>query len=123
MHFHYLQRSLWGKAAKQIKSFHFSAENYNVAWNSLDEQYNNTRVLVYNQIKALFNVEHIKEINRKNSQSYVWKHLCSIKSLTCIESFWETLVICLITSKLDFMSVRDWEQSISETNLPNLKEL
>lgn len=49
--------------------------------------------------------------------------MCSIKPLICIECFWETLVIYFTTAKLESISLRNWEQSISETYLPNLAEL
>ncbi|KAF2904387.1 hypothetical protein ILUMI_01789 [Ignelater luminosus] len=54
---HYLRASLTGKAAETIKSLAISSANYQIAWDSVNDRFNNSRILVHNHIKALFNIE------------------------------------------------------------------
>lgn len=81
---------------------------------------------MHNDIKSLLNVENIlKESSEKIKTMIdtVWKHLQSLKTLTSTESFWESLIIYLITSKLDKVSMREWEQYKTINTLPTINEL
>lgn len=122
--FHYLRGSLQGKAAEIIKSLEFSAENYEIAWSALCERY--TRVLVHNHIKALFGLDIINKESSEKIRAlidFVWKHLRSLSSLAPTETFWEILIIFLVTSKLDPITAREWEQTQVTDGLPTLSEV
>lgn len=124
--FHYLRGCLQGKAAEVIKLLEFSSENYQIAWENLCDRYNNTRVLVHNHIKALFNMETITKESSDKIRSMidsVNKHLRAITSLTPSETLWENLIIYLITTKLDPISSREWEQSRSDNEFSTVQDL
>ncbi|KAF2883715.1 hypothetical protein ILUMI_22465 [Ignelater luminosus] len=68
---HYLRASLTGKVAETIKSLAISSANYQIAWDSVNDRFNNSRILVHNHIKALFNTEVIaKESSAKPRSSH-----------------------------------------------------
>lgn len=124
--YHYLRGSLQGKAAELIKALEFSSQNYEVAWENLCARYNNTRVLVHNHIKSLFNIENTPTESSEKIRNIIdctSKHLRAIKSLTPEETLWETMVIHLITSKLDPVTSREWEQLKHDNELPSLADL
>lgn len=110
--FHYLRSSLTGSALSVIKSLQFSSENYNIAWELLEGRFNNNNLLVQNHVKALFS---ITSLNKESSSQIrklidiVLKNLRSLKNLGEPTESWDTLIIYLITSKLDPVTEREWE--------------
>ncbi|XP_048481010.1 uncharacterized protein LOC119694823 [Plutella xylostella] len=111
--FHYLRASLEGSAAVVIQSFEFSASNYAVAWKVLCERFDNKRLLIQNHVSALFNIDPISR-----ESSVVLKRLIDNlnKNLRALESLgepvkqWDTLLIHIVTHKLDQKTYREWEE-------------
>lgn len=60
--FHYLRASLKGSAALILQSIDFRKENYEIAWDLLQNRFNNERLLISNHINAILNLEE----SRKN---------------------------------------------------------
>ncbi|KAL0860640.1 hypothetical protein ABMA27_009990 [Loxostege sticticalis] len=111
--FHYLRASLEGTAALVIQSIEFSSNNYNVAWNLLCERFDNKRLLIQNHVSALFNVEPItKESSHsiKRLIDQINKNLRALESLNEPTKHWDTLLIHMITQKLDVHTYREWEE-------------
>ncbi|CAG9125559.1 unnamed protein product [Plutella xylostella] len=109
--FHYLRASLEGSAAVVIQSFEFSASNYAVAWKVLCERFDNKRLLIQNHVSALFNIDPISR-----ESSVVLKRLIDNlnKNLRALESLgepvkqWDTLLIHIVTYKLDQKTYRHY---------------
>lgn len=59
--FTYLRTSLAGEALQQIASIDLTADNYSVAWRSLESRYENKKLLVKTHIDALFAVNPMKK--------------------------------------------------------------
>lgn len=124
--FHYLRATLEGSASQIIKSIEFTANNYQMAWNLLLERFNNARLLVHNHVKALFNLSVItKESSEKirNLLDSVSKHLRALEQLEQPTVNWDTLIIYLITTKLDETTARKWEQYKIDNEVPTLENL
>lgn len=111
--FHYLRASLEGSAAHIIRALEFSAANYTVAWSLLCERYDNTRLLIQNHVKGIFDEEPIKKESasaiRRLLDSYT-KNLRALQILNEPTDHWDTLVIYIISSKLDARTQREWEE-------------
>lgn len=124
--YHYLKASLLGNATEVITSLEFSADNYSIAWDLLCDRYNNTRLLIQNHVKAIFNIEvSVKQSSKliRNIIDTMSKHLKALKQLKQPTDAWDTLIIYLITSKLDNATARDWEEYIAKKNSPTLDDL
>lgn len=52
--FFYLKAALSGEAAEVVRCFETSATNYKIAWDCLNERYNNKRIMVQAHTKAIF---------------------------------------------------------------------
>lgn len=117
--FHYLRAALTGNALQVIKSLEFSATNYNIAWELLENRYNNHRLLTHNYVKSLFNTQTLHKESptqiRKLIDS-VLRNLRALKTLGEPTDSWDTLVIYLIVTKLDTATEREWEQYKSTLN-------
>lgn len=111
--FHYLRTSLSGQAAQVIKSIECTSGNYKMAWDLLNERYNNTKLLVHNHVKALFTVQNLNKetsFHLRKLIDTVSKNLRALKTLGEPTEYWDTLIIYIITSKLDAVVEKEWEE-------------
>lgn len=116
--FYYLKSSLKGDAEQVIHSLEVSARNYEIAWSILKERYQNNKLIIHNHVRALF--DH--PVIQKESHIALRKLLDeTIKNLRVLKSFeqpvdtWDTILVYLLTTKLDSTTKREWE-SINITN-------
>lgn len=110
--FHYLRAALKDSAALIISSLDFSDENYDVAWQLLCDRYNNRRLLVYNHVQAIINIEHGTQESFKvlrNIIDTVNRNIRALKTLKLPTDGWDVLIIHLVSSKLDSVTSREWE--------------
>lgn len=117
--FHYLRSSLEGSAALIIQSMEFSASNYAIAWELLCNRFNNKRLLVQNHVNNLFNVDLIKSessINIKRLIDQFNKNLRALEMLGEPTQHWDTLLIHIMTRKLDQKTFREWEECKGRIN-------
>ncbi|XP_045449077.1 uncharacterized protein LOC123657599 [Melitaea cinxia] len=125
--FHYLRATLKDSAALVIRSLDFSAANYDVAWDLLCDQYNNTRLLVTNHIQSIFNIESIAKESSKalrNIIDIVNKNLRALKTLKLPTEHWDALIVYIISTKLDSVTSHEWETYRNTLkDLPTLKNM
>ncbi|KAM3967335.1 uncharacterized protein ACR2FA_011675 [Aphomia sociella] len=111
--FHYLKSSLKGSAELVIDSLAFSSSNYMVAWELLLNRYNNSSLLVHNHVKALFTIQKLSKESPHSLRrliDIILRNLRALKILGEPTEYWDTLIIFIITSKLDETTEREWEQ-------------
>lgn len=125
--FQYLKSSLSGDAAALIQSLEITAGNYLIAWNLLQEWFENKSRIIHSHVKSLFEMESIPKESYTLLQTLVSNTLTHIRALTTLgqqTQHWDSLLIYLIWSKLDPVTKREWEKLKSElTNLPTMNDL
>lgn len=111
--FHYLRASLKGNALEIIKNIDFNGDNYEMAWNLLCERYNNSRLLVNNHVQALFNVEPVSKESSSSLRHLIDtinKNIRALKTLNEPTEHWDTLLVYMMSNKLDAITSRNWEE-------------
>ncbi|XP_034827793.2 uncharacterized protein [Maniola hyperantus] len=111
--FHYLKSSLKGSAELVIDSLEFTSDNYSVAWDLLLNRYNNSRLLVHNHIKSIFNIQPLSKESPASIRTLsdtILKNIRALKILGEPVDSWHSLVIYIMVSKLDKTTEREWEQ-------------
>jgi hypothetical protein len=106
---------LEGEAVQVIKSLEFTASAYDSTWDHLCN----------NHINALFNMESIQlecSVKIRNLMDTVAEHLRALKSLNQPTDTWDTLIIHIVKTKLDAVTVREWEEYKVNNEIPNLKQ-
>ncbi|XP_018357524.1 PREDICTED: uncharacterized protein LOC108757561 [Trachymyrmex cornetzi] len=124
--FHYLRSSLKGQAADIIQSLEVSAENYNEAWQMLKRRYDKKRIIIQRHIRALFELQSVSKENFTNLRHLVdgvLKHLRALKAIGRPTDSWDDVIIHLITSKLDHVTNKEWEDNISDEDIPTIQHL
>nr|CAI5850228.1 unnamed protein product [Callosobruchus analis] len=121
--FHYLRSCLGEEAIKIIQSLEFAANNYSNAWALLCERFDNSRLLVNNHLKALFELNSISKESSLALRSLidsVNKHLRALKTLKLPTDEWDAIIIYMVALKLGRNTNREWEQSKKDKQLPTL---
>lgn len=123
--FHYLRASLIGSAPQVIQSLEFTTDNYDIAWNTLCDRFNNKQLLIHNHLRAIFNTESVVAASAtkiRHLYENLFKHLNSLKQLGEPTDSWDTLLIFIISSKLDKNTAQDWEKRKANNNAITLND-
>ncbi|XP_029174769.1 uncharacterized protein LOC114943355 [Nylanderia fulva] len=124
--FQYLRASMTGEAAIIIQSLELTDSNYQVAWDLLKQRYDNKRAIVHTHLRALFELPNIAKKNAvelRRVADNAAKHIQTLKALHCPTEHWDTLLIYLVSSKFDPITAREWQASLTGTELPAFKQL
>ncbi|XP_066157588.1 uncharacterized protein [Euwallacea fornicatus] len=114
--FHYLRASLRDAASRVLGTLELSEGNYDIAWTTLSERYDNKRVLVHIHLKTLVEVESMHRESAPKLRSLidsVSKSLIALTALGQKPENWGVLVAYLISTKLDPVTERQWEEAKS----------
>jgi hypothetical protein len=125
--YHYLRSCLSGEASAVIQGVEFSAENYSEAWKLLCARYNNTRVLMHNHFKALFQIDAIQRESAGKLRALLdnfSKHTSALERLKGPEDdLYAALIIFIVSFKLDASTAREWEEAQDTKGLPTIDKL
>ncbi|XP_058456568.1 uncharacterized protein LOC131433965 [Malaya genurostris] len=111
--FYYLRSSLSGDALKLIQTIPISANNYVVAWNLLEDHYQNPARLKHTYVDALFEFSTIKRESASELHSLVEKFEANVRVLQQLgeqTQCWDILLIRMLSIRLDPTTRRDWEE-------------
>ncbi|XP_018393376.1 PREDICTED: uncharacterized protein LOC108772353 [Cyphomyrmex costatus] len=106
-----------------ISSLEISDLNYEVAWKLLRDRYDNKRVIVHTHIKAIMELPcSVKENSSELRQiaDGASKHIRALQALKRPTSHWDDLLVHILSAKLDAVTLREWQTSLTGTELPNL---
>lgn len=123
----YLFRKTEGEARDINRNVALTAENFDIAWNNLKNQYENKRVLINSQLKIIFNLapcnqETSSEIKRLQREI---NNCMSILKLYEVDiGSWDPIFVFQCSARLPENSLNIWEQSVrNKTEVPKWKEL
>uniref|UniRef100_A0A6P7FLB0 Uncharacterized protein LOC114331423 n=1 Tax=Diabrotica virgifera virgifera TaxID=50390 RepID=A0A6P7FLB0_DIAVI len=122
--FHYLKRALKGEAFEVIANIQVTHDNFPIAWDLLCDQCTGKRALLHVHTKALFDIHPVKKDSSKSLShlvDHVRMHLRSLKSLGQPTESWDTLIIYLVFTKLDPVTIREWESKDFMNDTPKLE--
>ncbi|XP_016664554.1 uncharacterized protein LOC107885426 [Acyrthosiphon pisum] len=123
--FFHLRSSLSGEAAQVIQGIETTAANYSIAWESLIARYNNKKVLIQSHTRGLYELSVINE-ESKQLRKLIDKLNCHINALESLGENprgWGSMLIHLITSKLDISTIKAWETIAPKDEIPPIQVL
>lgn len=121
----YLRSCLRDGALEVVNSVEYTGEKYALAWSLLCQRYNNTRLLVNNHLKSLFETAAIKAESASALRSLIdniTKHLRCLRSLNIPTNEWDHVVIYFMSAKLPTNLQKKWEERIDSNELPSLQD-
>lgn len=111
--FYYLRSSLTGEALDLIQTIPISSEQYSVAWNLLVSHYQNTRRLKRIYVQSLFEFPCMKRETALDLHTLIDKFQANVKILKQLgerTEYWDVLLIHILSTRLDTVTRRDWEE-------------
>lgn len=120
--FHYLRSSVEGAPLVMVKSVKFCQDNYNTAWEILCNRFNDKKRLISSHVKSLFNVFSVQKESAYNLRKlidYVTEHVRSLTTLGEPVDKWDTILVHLVSTKLDANTSFEWEKQTN--NCPHDK--
>ncbi|UYV63877.1 hypothetical protein LAZ67_2005876 [Cordylochernes scorpioides] len=119
----YLHSSLKGDAARIIKGFPITENNYTQAWKTLVERYDNKRKIIFSQLDKIFKIKLYKISTSK--AIYELLDICneSLRNLETIglerNEMVDIMLIHFLQKKLDTPIRQQWELSYDNQELPS----
>ncbi|UYV77376.1 hypothetical protein LAZ67_15000774, partial [Cordylochernes scorpioides] len=119
----YLHSSLKGDAARIIKGFPITENNYQQAWKTLIERYDNKREIIFSQLDKIFKIKLYKISTSK--AMYELLDICneSLRNLETIglerNEMVDVMLIHFLQKKLDIPIRQQWELSYDNQELPS----
>lgn len=117
--FYLLQSALKGKAANILDTLDSSEDNYSTAWERLRERYENNTKIIFNHIKAIFDLEPVVKNSFDSLRDFLDafnKHLGALENLKEPTNHWDSLLIYLIFTKLHYNLQLDWNAEVNKLN-------
>lgn len=121
--FYYLKSCLVGEAASLVTTLECTNENYAKAWSTITSRYDN-KVLIAN-----YHLQHILSLSKGNGKTYTLRKLLndfmqyynSLLSLN-ISNLKDIMLIHILSTKIDYSSLRDFELQRNSTDFPSLQQ-
>lgn len=110
---HHLRSCLSGDALEAVRAIPITAGNYMAAWRVLSERYERNQLIVFKHINELLNLSPLSRESSKDLRALfntVNNNLLSLKNLNEPIEYWDSLLIQIVSTRLDFNSKREWEK-------------
>lgn len=120
---HYLKSYLTGEPEQLLKHLSVTEENYDIAWSTLKNRYNNKRIIVNSILNRLMNQKKMHNPTAKSIRELLdttVECLNQLKTQNVDCSSWDALIIYIIVTKMDTDSHKEWEEEISTLNIQEL---
>lgn len=123
--FYYLQGTLQGEALEVVRSLELNGANYIAAIELLKNRFENKRLSIHNHLKSLFDSPIVNNNNYtlRNLLDNVLKNVKALESMGQPVTDWDTILIYLISTKLDYNNKKEWEcVRAGKSDMPTFKE-
>ncbi|XP_008188283.1 uncharacterized protein LOC103310763 [Acyrthosiphon pisum] len=124
--FIHLRASLSGDAANCVKNLETTVNNYEHVWNSLVSRYNNKKLLVQTHVKGICDLPTVKASSSTGLRQFsdgLRGHISALRALDQRPSEWGPLLTHIICTKLDAVTISDWETKCGRDEIKKVDEL
>lgn len=124
--FQYLQLSLGKEPLSLIKSLNLSEDNYDIAYKSLVNRYENVRLLsssCWQQITDLPKLTSETPVELRTLLNVFNENLEALRNLGLPVDSWDFVLFHIAIAKLDMSTLKRFELEHSSTNIPTFESL
>lgn len=114
--YHYLKSAIKGSAARAIKALNISEGNYNLAWETLKNRYQNPLALRKHHMDTFLDLPSIQRRSKTELQNFIddaSNHLSALKTLGEPVETWDFIIVSLLVRKLDVVTSREWRDRVA----------
>ncbi|XP_062704581.1 uncharacterized protein LOC134286898 [Aedes albopictus] len=120
---HYLKGLVQGEAARILDPIKVSEQGYKDAWRTLKLRFENKRQLIKCHIKTLFDTPAMRSESAEELLALVDRfeqQISVLKSLGEPADQWSSLLVYLLTIRLDPCTLREWETHCTRLDTDNI---
>ncbi|XP_055644340.1 uncharacterized protein LOC129780287 [Toxorhynchites rutilus septentrionalis] len=124
--FTYLRTSLTGDALKEISSIEMTTANYNIAWQALNNCYENKKLIIKSHLDALFSIKPMERESYEQLKRIVGEfetNLMMLQKMGEEVDGMSTILQHMVCQRLDSATLRNWESHHNSKNVPIYSEL
>jgi len=124
--FFYLRSSLVNEPANCIKNLETTANNYEHAWKTLISRYRNEKLLVQSHVKGICELRDVKENSSNSLRQFsdtLRGHISALEALKQQPCDWGPLLVHVICTKLDAITLSEWETKSSKNEISKVADL
>lgn len=121
--FFYLKSVLKDDALKIIESLEVSDVNYDTAWDLLNERFDNEKLIIKTHVKQIFSLPNIVKDSNVSLRGFIdtfQTHFRALKNLNEPVDSWNSIILHLLSEKLDFHTRREWEIKSRDDKKPKI---
>jgi hypothetical protein len=104
-----------------------SSANYNIALDILKRRFKNDRLIIQDHINSILTAPNIIKNSdvslRQLLLDTVTLHLEALKVLNIPVESWDSIIVTVINTKLDYSTKKDWEATLDTSEMPKLSDL
>lgn len=122
----YLRSSLSNEAANCIKNLEMTANNYVHAWEMLIARYRNEKLLIQSHVKGICELSNVKENSSNSLRQFsdtLRGHMSALEALKQRPSDWDPLLTHIICTKLDALTLSEWETKSPKNEISKIEDL
>ena len=119
--FHLLKNSLTDEATSVIASLNATSENYIVAWQLLENKYDQPRHVIHSHVQALLDIPEISRDSSTTIRGLSEKaqiHVNALKTLNRSSLYKDAFLVHIITRKLDKSTRKSRERTLENKEIP-----
>lgn len=124
--FFYLKKSLRGVASNLLKGWQATGENYEAAYNSVVEVFENKYRMIMAHLSELFKIPHLSQETFGGLRTMIDTTKCVIRQLQVAGSpvnTWDHVVVFVLVSRMPPRTLTYWENSNDLIEMPTLKQV
>ncbi|XP_062556861.1 uncharacterized protein LOC134221689 [Armigeres subalbatus] len=124
--FSYLLSSLSKEAKRVVEVIEVTSDNYAVAWELLEKRFENKYLIVKSYVEALFTADPVKKECHESLNRLIDTFERNLKKLEKTgerTANWSTLLVFMLSSRLDPATLRHWETHRKSTLVPSYTDL
>ncbi|XP_031352551.1 uncharacterized protein LOC116177665 [Photinus pyralis] len=121
----YLRSYLKGEALSLITNLPVTNESYKEALKLLDDRYNNENLLINNHIYKILDIPALTKSTSlaiREFVSQIKQQVTALKNLKQPVDSWDSLLVCILSRKLDMYTHKGFQIDRDNTVSPTLKE-
>ncbi|XP_055522997.1 uncharacterized protein LOC129717176 [Wyeomyia smithii] len=121
-----LRSSVAYDAFREISSIELTADNYEVAWRQLEKKFENKKLIVKAHLDAIFAIEPMRKENLDALNHLINEFDRNLQMLTkigAIPADWSTILAHMVCSRLDMVTLRQWETHHNSREVPKYEVL
>lgn len=123
---HYLKSFLEDDAAQLVRSYQVTDANFDVAWEALDNRYNNKRLLISAQFKKLFGQVASTSESAASIRKLMDTTTECVRALNALDlptEHWSSIIVFIVSQRLEAETHKQWELSLTHNDIPTYEQL